>query len=340
MADPIMGQMFPTLLDFKNKYAPGENEVADVCEILYKTNPMFEHIPWRAGNQLTGNTFFVRTELPTAHTRAVNQGIQRSMSKTTSYTETTEEFVTSYHADLHAMNELFAGSSDANAYLAGEEKPHIYALGQKVLEAMLYGNNPAGIRGFMTRLGSLSGEYADQVIDASEVITPDAQNPKFRSILMVKWNPNEVTGIYNKHGDMGMTVKRFEAQVPDRDGNPFMAYVVNMHWHAGLMIRNREYVLRIANIDISKLNTAANRTKLFELMLRGKNKIKTSDSGNMIYYMSNDLYTPIELAAIEKGNLALSYEHIQNDVTVTRFAGYELSKNDIMDFDEEKVVAD
>lgn len=339
MAEPMMGTAFPTLIDFKQQYGPGENPVADVCEILYKSNPMFEHIPWRAGNELTGHRFFVRTELPFAHTREVNQGIMRSNSKISTDSETTEEFVTSYHADAHAMNELFQGSAHANAYLASEEKPHIYALGDAVLNAMLYGSNPKGVRGFMYRLSDLEGAYKDQIIDASELIEP-TDNPRFRSVLAVKWDPSEVSGIHNKHGSLGMTVERFDTQVYDRDKNgTFTAYVVNMHWHAGLMVRDKRYIMRIANIDLNALEESEeNRRKLFRLMLRTKNEIRQAGEGRMVYYMSKDLYTPIELAAIEKGNLALSYEHIQGDVTVTRFAGYEISKNEIMDFDEDRLV--
>lgn len=333
----VLGTAFPTLVDFKNKYDRGDNLIADIAEIMYEENPIFQDIPWRSGNDLTGHTYYYRTELPTAQSRAVNQGIKNSMSKTSSDHVATEEFATRFQMDQHAVNELFSTSGEANAYLTGEERPHVYALTQKVLTAMMYGTNPAGVQGFMTRLNSLDGAYGDRILDAAETITPDGQNPKFRSILMVRWDGNEITGIYNKYGTMGINVKRYEALVDDPEGDQYWAYGMDMHWHCGLMVRDKRYIGRIANIDISKLNTAANRTKLFELMLKLKNEIHRADSGKTVFYMSPELYYPIELAAIEKGNLALSYEHIQNNVAVTRFAGYPIVKNDIMKFDEDKV---
>lgn len=340
-----MGTEFPTLLDFKQQYATTDILISEVCELLYKSNPMFEDFPWKAGNQLTGDTFFIRTELPTAHSRMVNQGIRSSTSKTTQYTETTEEYVTRFEADVHAMNELFQGSGEANAYLSSEERPHVYVLGETVLNAMLYGNNASGVRGFMTRLSSpTKGEYKDQVLDASKYITPTAQ-PRFRSILFIKWEPNEITGIHNKYGTAGLDVKRYEDTVHDREGLPFRAYVSEYHWHCGLRVRDRRYLFRIANIDLNAFEAPdidiekqnQNFRRLFELMLRAKNQIRQVGGGETVAYMSKDLYTPIEMAAYYKENLALSYEHIQASNPVTRFAGIRLSMNEIMDFDEDKV---
>ena len=70
-----MANEFLTLMDLKNRMAPGDKSIDSVAEVLAQENELLEDIPWRAGNLVTGDVHYKRSALPKAFVRKINEGI-------------------------------------------------------------------------------------------------------------------------------------------------------------------------------------------------------------------------------------------------------------------------
>lgn len=321
-----MANEFLTLMDLKNRMLPGDAALASVAEVLYQENEILEDIPWTRGNLVTGDVHFRRAAMPKAQVRKINEGLEATASKTESVTDTCVELASRGIVD---MSELKL-APDAAQYLLLENKPHIAKLGEDVCASMFYGADPDGIRGFAPRMGSLKNE---QVVDGGGTGTDLA------SIYIIKWDTNEITGIYPKNATAGLEVTpQANVYVNDRDGKAFLAHVTEYKWFVGLKVRDVRYAARLCNLDREALRTDPDaRQKLFEQMIWLKNKIHHVERGRVVMYADPDIFSILEIAAFQKANMALGYGDVREDRRILRFSGIPIKRNDCQAAPEKRV---
>ncbi|WP_336657671.1 major capsid protein, partial [Pseudomonas marginalis] len=74
-------------------------------------------------------------------------------------------------------------------------------------------------------------------------------------IWLVVWGQNTIHGIYPKGSKAGLEQKHLgEVTLEDENGGKYQGYRTHFQWKNGLTMRDWRYVVRIANIDISKLS--------------------------------------------------------------------------------------
>jgi len=323
-----------TLMDLKSSLMPGDSAIANVAELLAQENALLDDIPWTAGNLLTGDVHFKRTAMPKAMIRKINQGFDATVSKKEAVTDTCVEIVSRSIVD---MRELDLAPS-AEQYLLQESKPHIEVMDEDVVTSLFYGTDPDGIRGLAPRLGKISNP---QVVDMG------GTGSNLASVYIVKWDTNEVTGIYPKNSKAGLSVLSKENElVPDRDGKMFRAHVTDYSWMVGFKVRDERFIARLCNIDRDALlgrtgdaDTArAARQQLFNKLIETKNKIYHVERGRVVMYADPEIFTILEIAAFEKANLALGYVDVESDRRVLSFSGIPIKKNDAQS-QAEKAVA-
>jgi len=316
-------------MDLKNRMAPGDAALASVAEVLEQENEILNDIPWTRGNLLTGDVHFRRSAKPRAQVRKINEGIEATASRTEAVTETCVELASRGIVD---MSELKLAPDQAG-YLLSENKPHIAVLGEDVCASIFYGNEAGGIRGFAPRLGKLSHS---QVVDAG------GTGSNLASVYIVKWDPEDVTGIYPKNSTAGLEmIPQANIYTEDRDGKKFLAHVTEYKWFVGLKVRDERFIARLCNIDrdalLSGANAAEARQKLFEQLITTKNKIRHVNQGRVVMYADPEIFNILEIAAFQKANLALGYTDIESDRRVLRFAGIAIKRNDCQSEPEKKV---
>ena len=328
-----MANEFLTLLDLKNRMAPGDASIASVAEVLVQENELLNDIPWSAGNLVTGDVHFKRTAMPRAFVRKINEGIEATASKTEAVTETCVMLGSRGIVDMAELDI----APDKAAYLLSENKPHIAVLGEDACTSVFYGAEAGGIRGFASRLGRVNNP---QVVDAGGTGT------NLGSAYIVKWDPNEVTGIYPKNSSAGLKVlPQSNVYVDDKDGKKFLAHVTEYTWFVGLKVRDERYTARLCNIDRDALlgrtgdaDTArAARQQLFNKLIETKNKIRHVENGRVVLYADPDIFTILEIAAFEKANMALGYVDIGSDRRILQFGGIPIKRNDCQSAPEKKV---
>ena len=321
---------FLTLNDLRATLMPDGSPIKSYAELLAQENDILDDIPWTQGNQLTGDIFFKRTAYPKAQKRRINQGFDNSKGAKEAMTETCEQIASRMTVD---MTELDLAPSP-EAYLLSESKPHIEVMNEMLINDFFYGSDPEGIKGIATRLGNLSHK---QVVDGG------GTGNNLGSIYIIKWDTDEITGIYPKNTKAGLEVYTKENEyVPDKDGKMFRAHITEWLWYVGLKVRDERYIARLCNIDRDVLlggTTAAKnaRQDLFRKLIIAQEKIYHLNQGRVVMYADPSIFTILKIAAIEKDNMALGYSDIRDDRRILSFQGIPIKKNDAQALPEEKV---
>ena len=322
-----------TLLDLRSSVQTVDGGIVRVAEILVEENEALADIPWVAGNLLTGDIHYKRTAMPFAHRRNINQGVKASVSKKEAETDTCIEIVSRSVVD---MGELDI-APDAGTYLALEARPHIAVMGETAVRTIFHGDEAGGILGLRTRYNKIASAPKDR---ARQIIDAGGTGTKLTSVYIVKWDTQNLTGIYPKNTAMGLkTVVLTNQMVPDKDGELFRAHVTDYSQYIGLKLRDSRFAVRVCNIDMDDMTTDADARKaLFRLLITAKNRIWHVSQGRVVMYMNPDLANIVELAAFEKENTVVGYkEGIQADTRVLTFSGIPIRKNDFQSETEAKV---
>lgn len=307
--------------------------VARIIELLSQTNEILEDMLVVEGNLPTGHKTTVRTGLPQATWRLLNQGVPNAKSTTAQINDTcgnleTYSVIDKDIADLNGNTAEFR-LSEVKAFLEG--------MSQQVAATLIYGNqfvNPERFTGFAPRF-STSTTSSSQT--AANVLSGGGAASSNTSMWIHVWGDNtahatfpkgKITGL--QHRDMG------EWPVSDASGNTYQAYRDHFKWEIGYVLRDWRYVVRIANIDTTQL-TGVSAANLINLLVRGLYRlptapvsstvVQTSDTpevranmGRTVIYANRVIRTYLDLQAMNKTNVLLRIEEFDG-VPITTFRG-------------------
>ena len=307
--------------------------VAMIIELLSQTNEILEDMLVVEGNLPTGHKTTVRTGLPQATWRLLNQGVPNAKSTTAQITDTcgnleTYAVIDKDIADLNGNTAEFR-LSEVRAFLEG--------MSQQVASTLIYGNqfvNPERFTGFAPRYSTLDTTVSQT---ANNVLNAGGSANTNTSIWIHVWGSDtahatfpkgKITGL--QHRDMG------EWPVQDSAGNTYQAYRDHFKWEIGYVLRDWRYVARIANIDVTQL-TGVSAANLINLIVRALYRlptaptsattIQTSDTpeiranmGQTVIYCNRVIRTYLDLQAMNKTNVLLRIEEFDGK-PVTTFRG-------------------
>lgn len=302
----------PTLLDVAKRLDP-DGKIAAIVEILNATNPVLDDLTFVEGNLPTGHRTTIRTGLPTPTWRKLYGGVQPTKSTTVQVTDSC--------GMLEAYAEVDKALADLNgntaAFRLSEDAAHIEAMGQEMASTLFYGNEgtePEAFTGLAPRYNSKSAQNADNIIDAGGAGSDNT------SIWLCVWGPQTGFGIYPKGSTAGLQMTdKGQVTVENVDGNGgrMEAYRTHYRWDAGLTIRDWRYFVRIANIDVSDLDTVANTKNLINWMIQASERIPELGKGRAAFYMNRRLREKLRLGILEKISSNLSWENIAGERVMT-----------------------
>jgi hypothetical protein len=307
---------------------------AIIIELLSQTNEILDDMLVVEGNLPTGHKTTVRTGLPQATWRLLNQGVPNAKSTTAQIVDTcgnleTYAVVDKDVADLNGNTAEFR-LSEVRSFLEG--------MSQQVATTLIYGNqgiNPERFTGFSPRYSTINtanSQTANNVVSAGAVAVNTCT-----SLWIVTWGTDtwhatfpkgKITGL--QHRDMG------EWPVTDSAGNTYQAYRDHFKWEIGLVARDWRYAVRVCNIDVTQL-TGVSAANLINLIVRAiyrlptqpisAGAIQTSDTpavrssmGRTAIYCNRMIRTYLDLQAMNKTNVLLRIEEFDGK-PVTTFRG-------------------
>ena len=322
----------PTLLDVAKRLDP-DGKIASIVEILNATNPVLDDMSFVEGNLPTGHRTTIRSGLPAPTWRKLYGGVQPTKSTTVQVTDSA--------GMLEAYAEVDKALADLNgntaAFRLSEDAAHIEGMGQEMASTLFYGNEgsePEAFTGLAPRYNSKSAENGDNIIDTG------GNDTDLTSIWLCVWGNQTGHGIYPKGslGGLQMTDKgQVTVENVDGNGGRMEAYRTHYRWDCGVSIRDWRYFVRIANIDVSSLNTLANTKDIISWMIQASERIPELGKGNAAFYMNRRLREKLRLGILEKVSSNLTWETVAGERVMT-FDDIPVRRTDALINTESRVV--
>lgn len=325
------GNTVRTLADW-GSFFKSNGQPYDIIELMDMENTILDDIMWREASHPDGHHTAVRTGLPSVFWGQLYKGIPISKSEVSLIKDPTGRLEARSVIDAR-FKELYQGKF--KAYRFQEAKAFTESMRQELSTAVFYGdikNNPLAING-------LGPRYAFR--NAPHVLDAGGTGSNLTSIWGLIWGENEVTGIFPKeslaglsHKDLGMS------DVVDGDGNAYSAYKDEFTWNIGLSVRDWRCVVRIANVDASKLELAKGDTgfiDLHRLTIKAKNFIPPEKRPRLKWYVNQEVMTALELQASDAGNVHLHYGDLFRSKAVPHLHGCPVRQNDAILTTEEQL---
>ena len=331
----------PTLLDAVRQLMPDGTQ-ATIAEILETKKPILKDIPFYEGNLVTGDRHSQRTSEPTVYWRRLNEGVPRSKSSSTQVDETAAMLEGRSAVD----RKVAILAQDVAKFRLNESRPFIEAMGKELASTIFYGNSlvdQSKFTGLAPRFNDL--DYDDQVIDGG------GSGIDNRSIWMISWGPNTVHGIFPKnsigglqHMDITTNMNKGPDGYPigdvlfDANNREYQGYRDLYTQDAGLAVKDKRAIVRIANIDASALTyDGATGAKLTRLLIEMVERKEDDASGNTLIYMPRRIRTFLRHQITEKKEAGvLGYDEWSGQ-RMMHVDGTPIRREDSLEVDEAAV---
>lgn len=330
MATLANGQ--PTLLDVSTQFT-SDGKPLPIAELLHKTNPALNDIPWEEANSSSGHIISARQQLPATTLRRINGGVPPTKSQYGTIVESMGLFSALGQADA----KLVELAGDQSRFRMNENEGHLESMGQRFFQSMFYGDpdvTPEEFLGLAPRFDSLSAanNTSAQILDAG------GNDTDLTSIWLIGWGNRSVMGIYPKgsqaglqHEDMGKEL------VSDGAGGQYPALRDWFELDAGLAVYDYRNVVRIANIDLSALTADASAgAKLIDLMTLAVEGLNGRAGLNPVFYVPRKVRAYLRLQIKNKSNVWLSLREVAGE-QVESFDGIPVRRVDSLALNEARI---
>lgn len=337
----VLASNVPTLIDIVQGLAPDGSQL-HVAEVLKQTNPILEDMTWMEGNLLTGHKDSVRTSLPEGSWRSLNAGVPITKGSTTPIEETCALLEDYSQVDA----EIAKISGNVEAYRLKEGRAHIQGNSHKMARTLMYGNTAAGdgFTGFGNRFNNMNAandQKAGQILDCGGTGT------KLRSIYLIGWSHDTVTGIYPKntvgglqHEDVTTPGAGTDSMVlRDGAGNPYQGYMDHWVWRCGLMVKDYRYVVRAANIDVDALvKNKATGADIEDIMTQMVEMIEGLEGVRAAFYAPRELTSMLRRQMNNTKGTFLSWDEAGGK-KVMNFGEVPVRRTDALKVNESRVIS-
>ena len=314
------------------EFYKGQQVDTTMIELLNQTNDILDDIPFREANRVEGHETRVRTDLPEVYFRRLYRGTPVSKSQWNRVTETIAMMESRMELDVKEK-ELYDAAF--GAYRMSEGKAHTEALRQKAAYLLFYGDHkkrPDEFDGLATRYSAVG---APNVIDAG------GTGSNLTSMYLVAWGGDTAHGLFPKHSIGGLQhedLGKYTTQ--DADGYKFEVFADLFKWNIGLAVRDWRSVVRICNIDTTKLSlksTESGFIDLKKLTIQAKNKMPEAMRSRAIWYVNSELLTGLEIQSSDPNMVHLRYGEYFGSKDVPMINARPVRQCDVISSTEKKV---
>lgn len=324
-----------TLMDVARQTDGEGGKIATIVEIMAQQNPILQDMIVEECNNGGTNKTTVRTGYPKGTWRRLYQGVQPEKSTTRQVMDSCGMLET-YSVVDKALADM---APDKAKFLLNESQAFIEGLNQTMASALFYGDTekePEKFTGLAARYaayGTNKEKSSYNVINAGGTASDNA------SIWLLYWGSQTMHGLYPRGSKAGLSMQDLgEVTVQDSAGRDFQAYRTHYKWDLGFTVRDWRYGVRIANIDMNAL-AGSGGVDLIDLLIRAAHRIPATALGRPVIYCNNDIATYLDLQAMKKTNLMLTYSEVDGH-PMTRFRGIPIKTCDAILSTEAAVPAD
>lgn len=303
----ILTSNYPTLTDLIARL-DGDGKVAPIAEVLNQNLPILKDLGFVECNKTDGYLHTIRTGLPTATWRKLYQGVQPTKSTTAQVTDTC--------GNLEVYAEVDKDLADINGNEAkwrlSEDAAFIEGMSQQMAQTLFYGDttkNPERFMGIAPRYNKLSG-----CASSRNVISAGGTGSNLTSIYFI--SHAVFHGLYPKASKVGLSkTDKGQVTIVKEDGSMYEAYRMHYKWQVGTTLDDWRGCARVCNVDVSSIDG----NTLISHMITAKNRIEAKYLARTKIYLTRELMTVLEKAALDKSSSALSIVAAANQFKTTFF---------------------
>lgn len=303
-----------TLVDLAKRMDP-DGKAAAIAEILSAKNELLDDMLWSQGNLDTGDRFTIRTGIPSATWRRINQGTQPTKSTTAQI----DLACGSLEARAQIDTKLLDISNDPGSLLMSESAAFIEGMSQQAASALIYesqATNSERITGLAQYYSSVSTGTS---LSATNVIDCGGTGSTNTSAYLIVWDANTITGVVPRNLSAGLKMKDLgEQRVLDSSSNPFQARELLYQWDLGLKVKDWRYGVRLCNIDVTTLTkNAATGADLIDFFVQALERIDNLGAGKAAFYCNRTVRSWMRRQLMNKSNVWLNRETIAGKPVLT-----------------------
>lgn len=294
-----------------------------VINLMGQTNSIGDDILYMEANGKDGHTSAIVNGLPSVSFTRMYKGVPISKSKRTQVKDACAMMSGRSEIDVRMLK---LNADNAGAYRQMENALFAEALQQQHATSIFYGDQDANPDQFFGLNVRYPSKTSPNVVDAG------GSGSNCTSIWGIVWGAGEVHGVFPKGSKAGLSMEALaEMDRLDADGNPYRVVADLWEWNVGLAVCDWRCVVRICNIDTTKLELYKGDTgfiDLHRLTVKAKNKIPPAKRGRMIWYCNQDVLTALEMQSTDKGNVQLMYGDLFNSKQVPFIHGRPIRQCD------------
>jgi hypothetical protein len=316
----------PTMLDMLGQEVNGKQQ--PIIEMLAQSNEVIPDVQWEEGNLPFGHKVTLRTSQPTITSRQLNAGV----TPVTSSTEQVTDGIAILESYGICDKVLCDSAANPAQYRANEMAAVVEAFSQKFTSLLFSGNavtTPSDFTGLAPRYSALGTTgISNQVIDAGGSGSDNS------SIWFIGWGPRAIMGVYPRGGFAGMRHEDKGEQIWQTSvtlgasTSAMRAYVDWYEWRAGLSVRDYRYAVRIANVDVSEVQTLSgdqeltdHATNIINMCVRATYKVPNKNGAKFAFYGNRTMAYALHIMALNKASSQVTLETVFGK-PVTMVAGY------------------
>lgn len=316
MADIVTDNNPITLADFEG--LASSNPIRTLIHTIRDYMPVFDQAVVQRGNDGFGDRGKVVTSYPEGQLRAFNEGWDAEKV---------------HGADVRYKAAMVRSRSEVDRDLYNTRKPEereswrfrqdegfMRGLARTAVRKIFYGDPSSDTRdvlGLANIVTPTNDAFKGRIIDAAGT-TANKQT----SIWLINWDPANTYCFYPENGsDAGLTIENMGEQYAfDENGKRFLALITEFAWNLGVAAYDPEKIVRVANIDTTKLSIDSKKSgspNLIDLMTQALEMLPDDNAGRCAFYLNDNLRSVLRRQITNKDNVWLNMDEVAGRKVIT-----------------------
>lgn len=287
--------------------------------------PFFDQGIITQGNDGTGDKGQFITGYPEGQLRAFNEGWSAEMPTGTVARYASSMMRTRSVVDISVLNTR--KPSDRSTYRMRSDVAFMRGLARQTVRRVFYGNpatDPRDMLGLANLVVPTNDLFNGRIIDAGGTTAG-----KLTDIWLINWDPATFYMFYPQGGlGPGLSVENMgEQYVADKNGKHYRAEITEFGWDLGLALYDPERVVRITNVDTTKLSAkGTSGPNLIDLLMDAKGRLPDESAGKTAFYMADGVRSFFERQVMNKDNVLLNIGDVMGRQGVPTLSGIPIHK--------------
>lgn len=311
MAGLIADGQALTLADYESMVTDKDVSRKVLIHTIRDYMPFFDQgviLPANNGDTDKGQ---IITKYPEGQLRAYNEGWNAEEVLGAAARYTASMVRTRSVVDVSLYNTRKPGEREA--WRLRKDEGFMKGLARQAVRRVFYGDPSVDARdclGLSQIVVPTSEAFGDRCINAGGTTAG-----KLTDIWLINWKPDGMYMFYPQGGEgPGLTVDNMgEQYINDKNQKAFRALVTEFGWDIGVAAYDPEAVVRICNVDTSKLskkNTTSGAPDLIDLMTQALEMLPDDASGRIAFYMNDTIRSVLRRQMQNKDNAFLTWAEI------------------------------